>query len=96
MLIEITPSRILNDGRGVFGLWMTDLAGAIFLFVLLSSLLDGTAFAILSAPIALGSLVPLIPIRLSTRRKIIRDFLIYWATPRTLFEVRNHVFRTRA
>jgi hypothetical protein len=93
MHIQITPSRILNDNRGIFGLWMSDFAGAIVIFILLSSILDGTPFAVFSLPLAVLALVPLIPLRLSTRRKIVRDTLIAFLTPKTLFEVKKHALR---
>lgn len=88
----ITPSRLLNDDRGIFGLGMTDFAGAIFLFVILSMSLDGTGLEILSMPIAILSLVPLIPIRLAQRRKIVRDTLLSHLKGRKLYDPR---LRTR-
>ncbi len=94
MHIVVTPSRILNDQRGVFGLWMTDFAGAIGVFVFLSSLLDGTRFAIAALPAAILSLALIIPLRLSTRRKIIRDTIAFALKPRLLFQVRKHAVRT--
>lgn len=71
--LHIHPSRLLNDTRNIFGLTMTDFASGVAVFVFTSLCLDGTGFEIASFPIALSSLVPLVPLRLTTRRKIIRD-----------------------
>lgn len=91
MKLTITPSRILNDERGVFGLLMSDVAAGVGVFVVLSLLLDGTAISILALPVSAMSLIPLSPIRLSTRRHIIRDALAYWLTSKNIFNVRKYV-----
>lgn len=92
MKLNITPSRILNDEKGIFGLWMTDLAAGVGIFVVLSVVLDGSSFAVCSLPVAILSLVPLSPLRLSTRRHIIRDAVSYWLTSKKLFDLKKHVY----
>lgn len=87
----ITPSRILNDQRGVFGLWLTDFAAAICVFMGGSWLLDGTGYELVSLPLAALVLAILSPIRLSTRRKIIRDYVRYRLTPRRLYDPSKRV-----
>jgi hypothetical protein len=82
MKLQVTPSRILNDQRGIFGLWLTDFAAAILIFVFVSGCLDDTGFGILALPASLVSLAVLSPIRLNNRRKIVRDTLSYYLTPK--------------
>jgi hypothetical protein len=78
MRYQARPARLLNDQRGVFGLGMGDFAAAIVLFVLLSAALEETPFAILSLPLSIVALAALSPIRLTQRRKIIRDTLRFY------------------
>ena len=88
----VLPSRVLNDQRGVFGLGFSDFAAAICVFMGGSWLLDGTGFELVSLPLAALCLVILSPIRLSTRRKIIRDSVRWWLTPRRLYDPSKRVF----
>ncbi len=85
----VTPSRILNDQRGVFGLWMTDFAGAIVVFVIASKVLEGSGYELLALPAALAVLAVLAPVRLTTRRKIIRDFVRWIFTPKVIHDPRR-------
>jgi hypothetical protein len=85
MRYEITPARMLNDQRGVFGLGFTDLAAAIVLFIILSQTLENTAYDIAALPVALVSLIVLSPIRLTQRRKIIRDTIRHYLGPKQLY-----------
>lgn len=85
---EVIPSRILNDQRGVFGLWMSDFGAAVGVFMGGSWLLEGSGYELLSLPVAILLLVILSPIRLSTRRKIIRDFLRHLLGRRVLYDPR--------
>lgn len=87
----VTPSRILNDQRGVFGLWLTDFAAGISVFMGGSWVLDGSGYELVSLPLAALVLVILSPIRLSTRRKIIRDYLRWRMTPRRLYDPSKRV-----
>ena len=87
-LREAMPSRVLNDQRGIFGLWMTDFAAGIAVFMGGSWILDGTGYELLSIPAALVALGILSPIRLSTRRKIIRDFIRRRLSRRVLYDPR--------
>jgi len=85
---EVTPSRVLNDQRGVFGLWMSDFGAAVGVFMGGSWLLEGSGYELLSLPAAILLLVVLSPIRLSTRRKIIRDFIENLLGRRVLYDPR--------
>lgn len=89
---QAIPSRVLNDQRGVFGLWLTDFAAAVGVFMSGSWALDGTGYELVSIPLAVLLLVVLAPLRLSTRRKIVRDHFRYRLTPRRLVDPskRNH------
>ena len=73
----IYGSRHLNDNGPVFGLNVFDLVGAMGVLVGAAKILEGTNFEFLSLPLAGGVLVALIPIRLRTGRKIIRDKIRY-------------------
>lgn len=84
MLVRYQPLRQLNDSRGVFGLHGSDFGLAVGTFVTLSLIFDDTQWAILSVPGAILSLVALAPLRLATRRKILRDTFSYFATGRVL------------
>ncbi len=72
---EVQPSRILNDRRGLFGLWMSDFAAAVAVFMGGSWVLEGSGLELLSLPASILLLFVLSPIRLLYRRKIIRDGL---------------------
>ncbi len=74
---ERIPSRALNDQRGILGLWVSDLFGAFGLFCIWARVFEDTPLALIGIPLAVASLVFLAPIRLSTRRKIIRDTISY-------------------
>ncbi len=87
----VTPSRILNDQRGVFGLWLTDFAAGVAVFMGGSWLLDGSGYELVSLPLAVLTLGILSPIRLSTRRKIIRDSIRWCLTPRRLYDPSKRV-----
>ncbi len=82
----VQPSRVLNDQRGFFGLGMQDFAAAIVLFMVLSWVLDGSSVALISLPLSVLLLVGLSPIRLSTRRHIIRDAIVYILTREALYD----------
>lgn len=85
---EISPSRVLNDQRGIFGLQTTDFGIAIFIFMGGSAILDGTGVELLSIPVAVATLIVLSPLRLSTRRKIVRDFIKSILRRRILYDPR--------
>ncbi len=87
----VMPSRILNDQRGVFGLWLTDFAAGIVVFMGGSWFLEDTGYELVSLPLAALVLVALSPIRLSTRRKIIRDYIRWRLTPRRLYDPSKRV-----
>lgn len=75
--VSFSPSRILNEERGVFGLYFSDLAGGIGIFIGWSALFDGSGLQLFALPTAILAMMILVPIRLSTRRGIIRDFFGY-------------------
>lgn len=86
MAMRRAPSRMLNDQRAVFGLWMSDFAAAIIIFVFLSVALEGTHYSLLALPISFGALIALSPIRLTQRRKIVRDWLWFHTTSDVLYD----------
>lgn len=76
---ERKTSRVLNDESYFLGLSYNDISGAgIFLLALIILFkvlgIQNMIWALLIAVVALGSLIP---IRLSFRRKIIRDAFQY-------------------
>lgn len=77
MIRELKPSRLLNEKRGFLGLSMIDFGAAIGVFVLSTSLLEGSKYQIVSFFLAAALLLILSPVRLKTRRKILRDLLSY-------------------
>lgn len=80
------PSRILNDQRGLFGLWLSDFFGAFFVFILSYLLLEESPYELVSIPSAVVFLVVLSPIRLRTRKHIVRDFLSSLITPKVVYD----------
>lgn len=83
-MLRVKPSRGLNHNRGLFGLEAPDFGAAFVLFLFWNIIFDGTAYAVLALPIALISLVCLAPLRLSTRRGAIRDWLGHNFTSRKM------------
>lgn len=83
---RIQPSRILNDNRGVFGLWLSDFAAAVAVFMGGSWILEGTGIELSALFLALGALAVLGPIRLATRRGIIRDFIRWCFTSKVVYD----------
>jgi hypothetical protein len=83
---EAQPSRILNDRRGLFGLWMSDFSAAVAVFMGGSWALEGSGYELLSLPAAFLLLIGLSPIRLIYRRKIIRDALHSSLTKRVIYD----------
>jgi len=57
------------------GLSFEDLCGVVVLFMVLTTILDGTYYSIFAFIIPPTALFLLIPIRARFRRRIIRDFL---------------------
>lgn len=84
MLFSYRPLRQLNDNRGIFGLHGSDFGIGVVVFVVISLFLDDTAFAILAVPGAALSLACLAPIRLMTRRGILRDTVSYFLSPASI------------
>jgi len=67
---------------------MSDFAAAVGVFMGGSWILEGSGYELLSLPAAILLLVVLSPIRLSTRRKIIRDSIGRWLGRRVLYDPR--------
>lgn len=84
MLVRYQPLRQLNDNRGHFGLEGADLGVGVAVFVVLSLVLDGSPYAILAVPGAILSLLCLVPVRLMTRRRILRDWVAYFLSSRVI------------
>jgi hypothetical protein len=72
------PARLLNDQRGMFGLSMTDFALALFIFIVIGNVCSGKSYELISVPTSGIFLLILSPIRLSKRRKFIRDNMFYY------------------
>lgn len=85
MLVRYQPLRQLNDNRGLFGLQTSDLGVGIGIFIVLSLFFDDSPFAVLAVPGAILSILCLAPIRLMTRRGILRDTARYFLTSKVLF-----------
>ncbi len=75
----IQGSRLLNDNGPVLGLNVFDLMAAITLLLIGTEVLDHTAIEVASLVAPFALLGFLVPIRLRSRRRIIRDRIYYWA-----------------
>lgn len=85
-------SRILNDESYFLGLSYTDISGAGFFLLLLILILKAFGFqnmfwALIITIVVLSSLIP---IRLSFRRKIIRDSMQYLIKNGVIRVSKNH------
>lgn len=89
---EFTPSRFLNDPRGFVGLSLSDFIAAVVLFGFISRLFEDTTIEYLALPISLMCLAGIAPIRLKTRRKIIRDSISFFITKRRVYDPRSSIF----
>ncbi len=85
---NVQPSRVLNDQRRIFGLGLNDFAAAIVIFMGGSWVFEGSGYELLSIPAAVLFLVILSPVRLSTRRKVIRDWGHKLLTKKVLYDPR--------
>jgi heme exporter protein D len=94
MRLSFTPGRALNDRFGLFGLTLSDLLGAVCIFLICSTALEDTSYGILALPMGLLSLLCLVPIRLTTRRRILRDSALYYMRSKVL-TARNHRVHSR-
>lgn len=74
------PSRTLNEERAFLGLYISDLALALLVFIVTSSALQDTKYGSLAFPLGVLTLLILVPIRLKFRRKIIRDTVSFFLT----------------
>lgn len=83
MLVQ--PSRLLNDQRGILGLTLSDFGAGILVFIVSSLILEGGRWDILALPIAILSLLCVIPLRLRTRRNILRDTVSFYLTSRKVY-----------
>ena len=70
-------SRLLNDTNGFLGLSGEDWIAIALLLVGSSSLLEPFGWQILATPIAICAVVVLVPLRMTHRRKLIRDAIDY-------------------
>lgn len=72
------PSRHLNEKSVLLGLSYTDISGLgsfLIALILILSPLQSESTSYISLFTTLGAAVLLIPIRLTKRRRIVRDFL---------------------
>lgn len=85
-------SRILNDESYFLGLSYTDISGAGFFLLLLILILKAFGFQNMFWALIITILVlsSLIPIRLSFRRKIIRDSMQYLIKNGVIRVSKNH------
>ena len=85
-------SRILNDESYFLGLSYTDISGAGFFLLLLILILKAFGFENMFWALIITILVlsSLIPIRLSFRRKIIRDSMQYLIKNGVIRVSKNH------
>ena len=84
--MRVTPLRVLNENRRFFGLNMIDAAGLGVLFIIVDWLLMSTPYELLAFLTFILPLPVLIPIRMTMRRKIIRDSLFFFFLPRRVYD----------
>ncbi|GEM_PF-2176120 len=84
MRLRFTPARTLNDKYGLFGLTLGDLMGCVGIFLVCSVALEDSPYGLLALPVGILSLILLVPIRLTTRRKILRDSFRYYSRSKVL------------
>ena len=83
-------SRLLNENGSVLGLNTHDLVGAMVVLVAASWALKPLGLDVLAVPVAVGALAVLVPVRLRSRRKIIRDTLYFHLTHGRLYVPKKH------
>ena len=71
-------SRILNDKRFLFSLSMKDFVGILVVFVMSSSVLDDTPYALFAFVLAIVFGAMLAPIRIKHRDFFLRDIGMYY------------------
>ena len=84
--MKVRPARLLNERRGLYGFNETDYTAAGVFLVGLSLPLVNTPYMILVFPATGLLLLMLYPIRMNFRRRIIRDAIGFYLTPRRIYE----------
>lgn len=82
---QIEPSKILNQPNAVLGVEIKDLLASIALLISLSALFQPLGcdwIALLAVGVFFAVMVP---VRLSNRRKIVRDSLRYYFSTRVFY-----------
>lgn len=77
--MKFTPSRTLNEPSSFMGLSIWDLSGIGYILVLSHQALVPFGFEILSFLVSGLSTLLILKLRLSGRRKLIRDYLYFLA-----------------
>lgn len=84
--MQVSPFRSFNEKRRFFGLNAMDGVGIGLIFLLFDLLLQTTPYEVLAVLIIPLLAFILIPIRMFKRRKILRDTLVYFVSPRRLYD----------
>jgi hypothetical protein len=82
----VQGSRLLNDNGSVIGLNVGDLIGALGVLVMAAELLRPLGLDVAAVPLAVLSLVALVPVRLKYRRKIVRDYALSLLQPKVIHD----------
>lgn len=82
----VQGSRLLNDNGSVVGLNVADLVGGLAVLVGAGELLRPLSLEIAAVPVAVLSLVALVPVRLKYRRKILRDTALSLIQPTVIHD----------
>lgn len=81
--------RLLNERKGVFGLFFSDLLAGLSLFVVMNLLLENTPLQVSAFIIPLLILGALIPIRKTKRKGIVRSHIKKFIQGEVIYDPRN-------
>lgn len=87
--MQVKPSRLMNERRGLMGLNEVDFVAAGVFFILCSMLLSNSPYMLLAFPLTGLPLLILSPIRMKYRRKILRDFIAFKCSSGVLYDPRS-------
>ena len=87
--MEFNRYRMLNERKGVFGLYFSDLLAAATVFVLCNVALEGTVFQFLGFVVPVLLLIGLVPIRKKIRKGVIRAFMKHQLRGRAIYDPKD-------
>lgn len=90
--IWVKPERLLNDKRGLWGLDLMDAAALFAVFLFANTILEeaGSRYQLVAFATPVPFLAILVPIRLSKRRKYVRDTVIHWIFPKNVYDPKRY------